>query len=119
MHALSLKHRIGKEKYKIEIGLTIVELVGLEKETEGCSVWVEWRRGTKKHTGKTNHIVVKGGNAKFEEKFQFSSVFYQDSKGKYDEKEITFRIKEENPKKKKANKIGQTHSGFVNLCRSH
>lgn len=86
--------------------MTIERLVGLSKAHENHTVYIEWRRGSKKKTGLTKRVLVSRlphltvrGNAVWDEQIKIASTFFKDKKGKFDSKKMSLKIKEDNGKK--------------------
>ncbi|KAF2073381.1 hypothetical protein CYY_005294 [Polysphondylium violaceum] len=97
------KSHKGKDKLKVKVEVLINKVINL-KEYNGGSVFVYWRRGTSKSSGETSHVVVRNGEALFEEKISFESKFFIDPKSqKPDEKKLSLQLKEE--KKKSTAKV--------------
>ncbi|KAM9963803.1 hypothetical protein ACTFIW_007057 [Dictyostelium discoideum] len=97
-----MKHK-GKDVLKVKVEI-LVKKVGNLKELNGGSVFVYWRRGTSKQSGETHHMIVRNGEAIFEEKISFESKFFIDAKSqKPDEKKLSLQLKEE--KKKSQGKV--------------
>ncbi|KAK5582214.1 hypothetical protein RB653_003797 [Dictyostelium firmibasis] len=97
-----MKHK-GKDVLKVKVEILVKKVSNL-KELNGGSVFVYWRRGTSKQSGETHHMIVRNGEAIFEEKISFESKFFIDAKSqKPDEKKLSLQLKEE--KKKSQGKV--------------
>lgn len=110
-------HR-GKDKYKVNFELQIKKVTNL-KDHNGSSIYIAWRRGSKKTSGDTKRVIVDKNEASWEqqEKISFDSKLFMDPKSqKFDEKKLSLTLKEDNKKKGKVElaKVSIDLSNFAN-----
>eukprot|EP01132_Coremiostelium_polycephalum_P006597 gene6597-8165_t len=111
-----MKTHKGKDKLKVKVELFIKKVVNL-KELNGGSAFIHWRRGSSKSSGETSHVVVRNGEAVFEEKISFESKFFIDPRSqKPDEKKLSLQLKEE--KKKASKTLGKIEMDLTSYLNS-
>lgn len=89
-----LKHR-GKEKIKVSFDIVVRKASNLDKSLNGTTVYIEWRRGSKRATGMTKRALVTKNEAVWSEPINCTCTMFHDSRtDKYDEKSISFYLKE-------------------------
>ena len=65
------------------------------KDVNGSSVFISWRRGTKKTAGDTRRVIVQKNEAVWDERIVFESKLFMDPKSqKFDEKTLSLTLKE-------------------------
>jgi hypothetical protein len=100
-----VKHN-GKEKLKLQFEINVQKINNL-LEFNHKPVLIEWRRGSKKNSGKVKPVVVSNGEAIWNEKIMLKCSFYKDTEtGKFDEKTISFAAKV----------VCEHHSSLTLLC---
>jgi hypothetical protein len=91
------KHR-GKEKMKIFFEITFHKVTGLEKKLNGSTIFIHWKRGSRKNLGNSKRALVSKGEAKWGDVAPIKAHLYKDpketKKEKYDSKLLTLEIKE-------------------------
>lgn len=65
------------------------------KDVNGSSVFISWRRGTKKTAGDTRRVIAQKNEASWDERIVFESKLFMDPKSqKFDEKAFSLTLKE-------------------------
>lgn len=105
---LKIKHR-GKEKIKLGFEIIILKAHHLEKGLNGSTIFIQWRRGSKKKSGTTKRALVNSSECTWNEKITFTSTFFRDPRTRQcDTKLISFILKEDVRKKKnKTQSVGK------------
>lgn len=111
-------HR-GKDKYKVSFELALKKVTNL-KGYAGSSVFISWRRGTKKTAGDTRRVIAGQAEAEWDERIVFESKLFMDPKSqKFDEKTLSLTIKEDNSKKKSVKEIAKVKIDLSNFATSN
>jgi len=100
------KHR-GKEKVKVIFDITFERAFHLDSGLNGSTVFLAWRRGSKKKSGMTKKALVKQNEAIWRDLQSISGNLYRDSNGHWDEKLFTVELREDIINKKKTNSIAK------------
>ena len=91
-----------KTRSKGFVSIHVRQINGLDKYN-GSTVYIDWYRGSRsKHSGHTKFSLVREGIAIFDERIEFSTTFFQDISGAYDEKLLALAIVEATTSKKSA-----------------
>jgi hypothetical protein len=111
-------HR-GKDKYKVSFEIQVKKVTNL-KDAAGSSVFISWRRGTKKTAGDTRRVIATKSEAVWDnERLCFESKLFMDPKSqKFDEKILSLTLKEDNSKKKSTHKIAKVKIDLSNFATS-
>ena len=84
-----------KDKVKIHFDLQVKKINRLPERLNGSTLFLLWRRGSKKHSGQTKRALVKDGEATWEESISFvCSLFREPDSERFDAKTIAFALKE-------------------------
>lgn len=91
-----------KTRSKGFVSIHVRQINGLDKYN-GSTVYIDWYRGSRsKHSGHTKFALVREGIAIFDERIEFSTTFFQDISGAYDEKLLALAVVEATTSKKSA-----------------
>ncbi len=92
---MMLKHR-GKEKIKVHFEIHLRKASNLDKSFHGTTVFIEWKRGSRRCTGTSKRaLVTSKGEATWGETILCTGTMFRDPRtDKYDEKQISFDLKE-------------------------
>lgn len=75
--------------------IQVKKVTNLGKELNGSTVFLSWRRGTKKTSGDTKRVLANKQEAVWDEKIVFETKLFIDPKTqKIDEKKLTLSLKE-------------------------
>ncbi len=89
-----LLHR-NKEKVKMTFDVNIVKVSNLDKKYNGSTLFVEWKRGSRKNSSSTKRAFVSKNEAFWGDSFQISTHLYKEKdKDKFDSKTLTLTLKE-------------------------
>eukprot|EP01133_Synstelium_polycarpum_P013330 gene13330-15673_t len=112
------KSHKGKDRFKVKVEILVKKIINL-KEYNGGSLFIQWKRGSSKTSGETSHVLVRNGEAVFEEKISFESKFFIDSKSqKPDEKKISLSLKEEKKKSSSGKVLGKIEFDLTSYMNS-
>lgn len=84
-----------KEKIKIEFTVTVKKVtnLGSTKIRDGATLFLEWKRGSRKNAGTTKRALVNGNEAQWNENFTFSSSLVK--KGdEFESKTLSIKLQE-------------------------
>lgn len=125
-----VKHR-GKEKLKVAFDVVLERATNLDSKLNGSTVFIEWKRGSKRVAGTTKRALVTNEQAVWAETISFTSTIFKDTTDRFDEKKINFHLLEVNLipgphqqhvqdviKKKKAHEIGKIGLDLSQYVRS-
>lgn len=91
-----------KTRSKGFVSIHVRQITGLEKYN-GSTIYIDWYRGSRsKHSGHTKFSLVRESIAVFDERIEFSTTFFQDISGSYDEKLLALSVIEATTSKKSA-----------------
>jgi len=86
---------MGKDKVKIHFDLQVKKINRLPDRLNGSTLFILWRRGSKKNSGQTKRALVKDGEATWGESISFvCSLFRESDSDRFDAKTIAFALKE-------------------------
>lgn len=89
-----LLHR-GKEKVKMTFDVNVMKVSGLEKKYNGSTLFLEWKRGSRKNSSSTKRAFVAKNEAFWGDSFQISTHLYKEKeKDKFESKTLTLTLKE-------------------------
>ena len=84
------------------VSIHVRQITGLDSYN-GSTVYIDWYRGSRsKHSGHTKFSLVREGTAVFDERIEFSTTFFQNIAGEYDEKLLSLALVEASSSRKTA-----------------
>ncbi|KAL6046281.1 hypothetical protein QOT17_022293 [Balamuthia mandrillaris] len=98
-----------KDRVKIRYLVTVKRATAVPEKLNGCTLFLAWRRGSKKNSGLTKRALVRNHQASWDESFSFMCTLARDSTtGLFDAKTLTLILREDVIGKKKDTKTLST-----------
>lgn len=101
----------SKEKIKIEFTITVKKITNLStvKVMDGATVFLEWKRGSRKNAGTTKRALVNGNEAQWNESFTCSSTLVKKDDD-FESKMLSIKLQEVHCRKDRV-MVAKEHEG--------
>jgi len=92
LKAIGVKHS-GKEKLKLHFDILVQKVTNLS-EFNQKQVFLAWKRGSRKNSGRVKDVLVINGEAMWNERITLKSTLFKDQEsGRFDEKMLSIALK--------------------------